>query len=159
MVLIDTADIHAPLNAIERFGVQITPAMLKLYPYEVLLKQSAQAAAITPDAQHYVLDAMRVMSKDDVREVMIGALGVLRDAPGFRFNKPMFMAMGEHSRAGSIRKHLPAMAKREPGAAFVVIPNAGHCCNLDNPDAFNAALVAFLAEERAIHEGHKGTRS
>jgi pimeloyl-ACP methyl ester carboxylesterase len=36
------------------------------------------------------------------------------------------------------------MASRIPGAAKVVIPDAGHAANIDQPAAFNAALLAFL---------------
>jgi pimeloyl-ACP methyl ester carboxylesterase len=38
------------------------------------------------------------------------------------------------------------MAAKIPGARKVVIPNAGHAANIDQPEAFNAAIVAFLAE-------------
>lgn len=37
-----------------------------------------------------------------------------------------------------------AMADRVTGADMVVIPGAGHLSNLENPDAFNAALLRFL---------------
>lgn len=36
--------------------------------------------------------------------------------------------------------------ERIPGSKFVVIPNAGHLSNLDQPDAFNRELLAFLSE-------------
>lgn len=144
MVLIDTANIHAPLNAVEKLGMRATPAMLRLYPLETLLKQSGQAAAITPAAQRYVSDAMRVMTKGEIEKVMAGALGVLHADPDFRFDKPMFMARGDHSNAGSIKRQMPEWAKREPQATYVVIPDAGHCCNLDNPAFFNAELVKWL---------------
>ena len=36
------------------------------------------------------------------------------------------------------------MAAKIPGAQKAVIPNAGHAANIDNPDAFNAAVVGFL---------------
>jgi pimeloyl-ACP methyl ester carboxylesterase len=36
------------------------------------------------------------------------------------------------------------MAKKIPDAKHVVIANAGHASNLDQPDAFNAAVVEFL---------------
>jgi pimeloyl-ACP methyl ester carboxylesterase len=39
---------------------------------------------------------------------------------------------------------MPAWAAREPQATYVVIPNAGHCCNLDNPAFFNAELAKWL---------------
>jgi pimeloyl-ACP methyl ester carboxylesterase len=36
------------------------------------------------------------------------------------------------------------MAAKIPGAKKAVIPNAGHAANIDNPEAFNAALIGFL---------------
>ena len=36
------------------------------------------------------------------------------------------------------------MARATPGAAFVEIPNAGHVANINRPEAFNAAVAAFL---------------
>lgn len=38
------------------------------------------------------------------------------------------------------------MAVKIPGAEKVVIPNAGHAANIDQPAAFNAALESFLAK-------------
>jgi pimeloyl-ACP methyl ester carboxylesterase len=37
------------------------------------------------------------------------------------------------------------MASAIPGATLVIIPGAGHLANLEQPDAFNAALNTFLA--------------
>jgi len=37
------------------------------------------------------------------------------------------------------------MAAKIPGAQKIVIPNAGHAANLDQPEAFNRAVAAFLA--------------
>jgi pimeloyl-ACP methyl ester carboxylesterase len=37
------------------------------------------------------------------------------------------------------------MAAKIPGAQKAVIPNAGHAANLDQPEAFNRAVAAFLA--------------
>jgi pimeloyl-ACP methyl ester carboxylesterase len=36
------------------------------------------------------------------------------------------------------------MANKIPGASKVVIPNAGHASNIDQPAAFNAAVEQFL---------------
>nr|MEA2798662.1 hypothetical protein [Phenylobacterium sp.] len=36
------------------------------------------------------------------------------------------------------------MAAKIPGAKKVVIPDAGHSANIDQPAAFNAALLDFL---------------
>ena|SRR6185312_2141828 len=38
------------------------------------------------------------------------------------------------------------MAAKIPGAKKVVLPNAGHAANIDQPEAFNAAVLGFLAD-------------
>jgi pimeloyl-ACP methyl ester carboxylesterase len=42
------------------------------------------------------------------------------------------------------------MAAKIPGAKKVVIPNAGHSANIDQPQAFNTALLDFLKTARLI---------
>ena len=37
------------------------------------------------------------------------------------------------------------MARKIPNARKIVLPDAGHIANVDNPEAFNAAVSAFLA--------------
>lgn len=56
--------------------------------------------------------------------------------------------------AGEVDPAAPAavmekMAARIPGAQYVVLPRAGHLANLEQPQAFNAALVAFLNQHFA----------
>jgi len=41
-----------------------------------------------------------------------------------------------------------AMADLVPGAELVEIPGAGHLANLEQPEAFNAAVVRFLERVR-----------
>jgi pimeloyl-ACP methyl ester carboxylesterase len=36
-----------------------------------------------------------------------------------------------------------------PGSRLVVIPDAGHVCNIEAPDAFNAAVQYFLHDSRS----------
>ena len=37
------------------------------------------------------------------------------------------------------------MAERIPGALLQTVPGAGHLLPMEQPDAFNTALLAFLA--------------
>jgi 3-oxoadipate enol-lactonase len=53
--------------------------------------------------------------------------------------------------AGEVDSVAPApmmekMAERIRGARFLAVPGAGHLINLERPDAFNAALGAFLGD-------------
>lgn len=42
------------------------------------------------------------------------------------------------------------MAAKIPGARKVMVPDAGHAANIDQPAAFNAAVTAFLEEVEAL---------
>jgi pimeloyl-ACP methyl ester carboxylesterase len=57
---------------------------------------------------------------------------------------PTLVLVGEED-ANVTPDEAKAMAAAIPGARFEVIPRAGHLANLENPDAVNAALRAFLA--------------
>ncbi len=61
---------------------------------------------------------------------------------------PTLLLAGEVDRVGDIATGTRELAAREPMAEFVVVPDAGHASNQDNPAAFTAALLAFL--ERAL---------
>ena len=47
-----------------------------------------------------------------------------------------------------------AMAALVPAAALVLIPGAGHLSNLEAPDAFNAAMHAWLESVASVTAGH-----
>ena len=56
---------------------------------------------------------------------------------------PTLVLAGEEDLA-SPPEEVESMAKQIPGATFVRIPQAGHLSNMENPGAFNEALLSFL---------------
>ena len=66
---------------------------------------------------------------------------VLESLPSIRV--PALVLAGE--RDTPFLAGIDYMARKIPNAAKVVLPDAGHTANLDNPQAFNAAVSAFLA--------------
>jgi hypothetical protein len=48
------------------------------------------------------------------------------------------------------------MKRAIPSAGLVVLPKAGHTINLEDPDAFNRALLEFLA---TVDAGRWGLRN
>lgn len=145
LILVDCACNTFPLSAAERLLVRLTPVILRLYPYETLLRQSAKAAAVKPDVQQYVCDAMHRLSKDEIVIVLTETMKCLRDEPGYRIPKPFLLVRGEHDSTGAIAKQAPQWAARESQCRYVVIPNAGHCANQDNPEYFNQLMREFLS--------------
>jgi 3-oxoadipate enol-lactonase len=54
--------------------------------------------------------------------------------------------VGDNDQTGNIRKIMPIWAKQEPDCTFVVIPDAKHAANLDNPEFFHRTLLEFLSK-------------
>ncbi|MEJ0065309.1 MAG: alpha/beta hydrolase [Caulobacteraceae bacterium] len=57
---------------------------------------------------------------------------------------PVAIADGDHDEAIK-RDHTEYLARSIPGARLVIIPDASHFAMLQQPDAFNAAVIGFLA--------------
>lgn len=81
---------------------------------------------------------------------MIAALYALRDrpdaGPGLEaVAVPTLVIVGEHD---AVTPPLAAarIATATPGSELVHIPGAGHLSNVENPDAFNRAVIAFLGK-------------
>ncbi len=47
-------------------------------------------------------------------------------------------------------------ASRIPGARHVTLPNTGHACCIEDPEGFEAAMIAFLAEHGKLPEPMRG---
>jgi hypothetical protein len=56
----------------------------------------------------------------------------------------MLLMVGDRDNTGNIRKVAPIWAKHEQQCTYVVIPNALHGANLDNPEFFHKTLLDFL---------------
>ena len=57
---------------------------------------------------------------------------------------PLLMTHGEHDDYGTIRRDAKKWAAYEPDVEYVVIPDAGHNANQDNPAFMNAVIDKFL---------------
>ncbi len=59
--------------------------------------------------------------------------------------QPVLLLWGEHDRVHGV-KIARFMEQRLPDARLVILPDAGHEAMFDRPDAFNAAVLHFIAE-------------
>jgi 3-oxoadipate enol-lactonase len=116
-----------------------------LLPWRLLIRMFMHqgAAHAKPRTLAYLRQAFGQWSKAEFLYHSWHARG-LGHEPAYRFQQPLLIVHGEHE-MGFVRKDAAAWAKREPRSRYVVIPDAGHVANMDNPKAFNAALLEFLA--------------
>jgi 3-oxoadipate enol-lactonase len=98
-------------------------------------------------APDVVRDVRQMIEQTDASAAAYAVMA-MRDRMDFasmlhRINRPTMILTGENdviTPANDSR----AAADAIMGARFVIIPNSGHLSNLENPEAYNAALLSFL---------------
>ena len=56
---------------------------------------------------------------------------------------PALVIVGEHDSISNVEE-MREMADAIPNAGWVVVPEAGHLSNLENPTVFNTAVMDFI---------------
>lgn len=130
----------------DALALALTPAIVRLWPYEHLKHYTAAKIAHSPQVRAYAYEAMSQVRKDDVATIMNAVGRSLHAQPGYQIPVPALLTHGDRDEAGKIRAYARQWAAEQPQARYVVIPNAGHNANQDNPQFFNRTLLAFLAE-------------
>ncbi len=144
LVMIDCTCITLPISLVESLMLRSTPALLRLYPADMLNRQTANSSSIKPDVQKYIYEAASRIPKADTMAIWKGIANCLHAEPNYHIDQPLLLVHGDHDRLGNIAKIAPIWAQREPHCRYAVIPNAGHCSNQDNPEFFNHLLLDFL---------------
>ncbi len=134
------------LTPADTLGAWLAAPLLRLYPYELLKRQSANISSVRPVVREYLYQTFSLMPKADFATVFAQLLRCLHYEPGYRITAPTLLTHGALDKTGNIRRVAPIWAARDaPFCRYVVIPDAGHVANLDNPDVFNRLLLDFLA--------------
>jgi len=125
------------------YGALFGP-MLAAYPSQTLLRQIARDSCLRTDGQRYVREAMAPLTKRELTTIMRGLLAALHHEPGYRVLVPELLIHGSDDRLGNIRKVMPKWRARDPNSELVIIPDASHCANMDNPGVFNRTVLDWL---------------
>ena len=143
LVMLDCTWNFMALTASDRFWLKLADPIFKLYPYKTLIDQSVKVSATSTESQEVLRKAMQQMSKEEYVQVLMDATLCLRYEPDYKIKQPLLLMMGDKEATGNIRKAMPLWAKHE-GVDLVIIPNARHAANLDQPELFLKHLLDFL---------------
>lgn len=146
LIAIDCTCNTLPLTGMERWLLDISPTILRLYPYETYKRQAVQASALRPDVRKYLYEACSQITREDMLTIMVGTAQFLHYEPGYTITQPQLLLLGDHDNLGNIKKAMPAWAARDPDCRLALVPDAGHGANLDNPELVNRLLLDFLRE-------------
>ncbi|HEY3789276.1 MAG TPA: alpha/beta fold hydrolase [Urbifossiella sp.] len=97
-----------------------------------------------------VVEELKRIAARQTAAGVVGGLRALRDRPDAtpelaRVVVPTLILVGEHDEV-TPPALAEGMARAIPGSNLVVIPQAGHLSNLENPAAFNSAIGEFLKQ-------------
>ena len=131
------------LSSSDKFWLKLARPIFKLYPYKMLIDQSVAVSATSKESQELLRKSMQQISKAEFVQVLMDATLCLRHEPDYKITQPLLLMMGEKEATGNIRKAMPVWAEHE-GVELVIIPNAKHAANLDQPELFHKHLLDFL---------------
>ena len=134
------------LSKLEAVTLSLAGPLLRVYPQSWLVSQSLAATAATPEGQAVLRPAMASHSATEFAQIIMSLARCLHYEPGYAMGKPLLLMVGDQDATGNIRKVMPTWARQEPHSQFVVIPNARHAANLDNPAFFHRTLLDWLRQ-------------
>lgn len=145
LMMIDCICITLPLSPMERLILKTTPLLLRLYPRELLIRQSVEGSTITQQGYDYLSATMQSLSKKELVTILTGVANCLHAETDYQITHPLLIVHGDADNLGNIKRDAPRWAERDPNCTYRVIPDAGHLSNIDNPLFFNRLLLEFLA--------------
>ncbi|RAL21984.1 alpha/beta fold hydrolase [Thermoflavimicrobium daqui] len=132
------------LTFTEKLTIGLTPLIMSVYPWDLMVKQSIRASSVKYEVQEYLRNAFLSIGSHDFTKIFLATANCLHTEEDYKINKPILLVCGEHDNTGNIKKIAPIWAKSEPQCEFHWIPDAGHCANQDNPEEFNKLMTFFL---------------
>ncbi len=143
LVMLDCTWNFMQLSASDKFWLKAADPIFKLYPYKTLIDQSVASSAISKDGQEWMRKAMQQLSKEEFVHVLMNSTQCLRYDPDYKITKPLLLMMADKEATGNIKTAMPLWAKHE-GVDLIIIQNAKHAANLDQPEIFHRYLMDFL---------------
>jgi|HigsolmetaAR202D_1030399.scaffolds.fasta_scaffold00003_87 Predicted hydrolases or acyltransferases (alpha/beta hydrolase superfamily) len=139
------------LSFSERSLIKLSEPMLRLLSYEQLVRQAVAVCSNHSAGRALIEAAMRQLDKEAIIAIMLETLKFLDEQPDYRFNKPLLLMYGDQDRTGNIRKAMQRWHQHESQSELIVIPNASHAANIDNPSFFNREVLRFLSQYTVLN--------
>lgn len=118
--------------------------MAKLFPHKMLVKAIAKQVSVTEYTYNNMLEMLKPYEKNELCHLMgIGYASIFEENCDMDIKCPVLILLGERDRTGKVKQYCNAWAKKT-GFPLVLIKNAAHNANCDNPEDVNKAIEEFL---------------
>ncbi len=118
--------------------------MSYLYPFNAMKKAIAKQVSVTKDGYENMLSMLSPYTKKELCHLMgIGYAGFLDDNTDLKIECPTMILLGEMDKTGKVQSYNKLWAKNT-GFTLIMIKNATHNSNVDNPEAVNYEIERFI---------------
>lgn len=120
--------------------------LCKLYPAKSLVNAIAKSVGVTEGARRNMHTALERYSKAELCHLLGRGYGAfVRENRDIRIECPTLILVGEHDKTGKVRAYCDAWSEAT-GLPEVIVPNAAHNSNFDNPEFVNDRIERFMEE-------------
>lgn len=144
MVLIGCKKNTKRLRLSEKIEMKLTPASLKVYPWNALIKQNKKVSGFSKEVRDYIDKTYRSIGKDDFIRIFNEATKVYHYEKNYKINRPILYLYGEYDKTVDIKKDIDCWQKSEENCICHRIKGAAHNANQDNYNRVNDLIVKFL---------------
>ena len=152
IVSIGGQPIDKSISSMELLLYKVWLSTSKLFPGKTLFSWTARNKTTTPEARQFAEESMTQIGKKQFLWTVAGMLEAGNHKGAWLLHQPLLITHGEHEMPKSVSSICAEWHANVPGSRYVVIPDAGHNANQDNPHAFNQALLEFLEDTNTVNE-------
>lgn len=132
------------------FWLKQIPQMSKYSPFGTLKKIVAKLCTFTAKGYNNMCEMLKDHNKEEYLALTTAYYkAAAKDNRPFKIECPVLIIAGRFDEVGKV-KHYCKLWHQKTGYPYEIIPNAGHNCNVDNPDATNRVIETFIRSKLNI---------
>lgn len=119
-----------------------------LFPEKLLKSAMAKQNAVSDIGRRNMTEMVSIYSKRELCHLMgVGYSGFLEDNQNLDITCPVLLLVGEKDKTGKVKAYNREWSSRT-GIKQIIIPNAAHNSNVDNPETVNKCISDFIENLR-----------
>lgn len=135
---------EAYYSSSDQWWLRQVEGMSRWFPCALLKQSIAKQCTATPEGYRNMMTMLEPYGKDELCRLMgIGYAGFLKENKNMQIRCPVLLLMGEKESTGKVKQYNIAWS-RKTGYPLVIIKNAAHNSNVDNPGAVNREIERFV---------------
>ncbi|MCD8356917.1 MAG: alpha/beta hydrolase [Clostridia bacterium] len=128
----------------DKWWLRQVEGMSRWFPCPMLKQSIAKQSTATPRGYRNMMAMLEPYGKDELCHLMgIGYAGFLEENRDMKIQCPVLLLMGAKDFTGKVKQYNIAWSKNT-GYPLVIIKNAAHNSNVDNPSAVNREIEQFI---------------